>query len=114
MAELCAPEGLAFDKAGNLYIADYCNYRVRKVGPPVAAAAPTFSLAAGTYSGAQTLTMTDATQGAAIYYTIDGSNPTTSSSAYTAPISRSNHPARTPHSRYCQASRGGLSNHTSR
>jgi hypothetical protein len=86
MAELCAPEGLAFDKAGNLYIADYCNYRVRKVGPPVAAAAPTFSLAAGTYSGAQTLTMTDATQGAAIYYTIDGSNPTTSSSAYTAPI----------------------------
>jgi len=86
MAELCGPDGLAFDKAGNLYIADYCNYRVRKVGPPVPAAAPTFSLAAGTYSGAQTLTMTDATQGAAIYYTVDGSNPTTSSSAYTAPI----------------------------
>lgn len=53
---------------------------------PVAAAAPTFSLAAGTYSGAQTLIMADTTQGAAIYYTIDGSNPTTSSSAYAAPI----------------------------
>ena len=49
--------------------------------------APKFSLAAGTYGGTQSLTITDATAGAAIYYTTDGSTPTTSSAHYSAPIS---------------------------
>src|SRR6266542_302973 len=31
-AKLSTPEGLAFDAAGNLYIADRFNHRVRKVG----------------------------------------------------------------------------------
>ncbi len=31
MAEICGAAGLGFDKAGSLYIADGCNYRVRKV-----------------------------------------------------------------------------------
>ncbi len=48
---------------------------------------PVFSLAAGTYSGAQTLTITDTTPGAIIYYTIDGSTPTTASAVYTQPLS---------------------------
>jgi len=33
LAQLNCPEGLAFDKAGNLYIADYCANFVRKVAP---------------------------------------------------------------------------------
>lgn len=50
------------------------------------AAAPTFSPAPGSYTSAQSVTLADSTNGAAIYYTTDGSTPTTSSAAYSAPI----------------------------
>jgi len=50
------------------------------------ASAPTFSPAAGSYSSTQSVTLSDATSGATIYYTIDGSTPTASSTAYTGPI----------------------------
>ena len=50
------------------------------------AATPTFSLAPGTYSTAQTVSISDATSGATIYYTTNGTTPTTSSSVYSAPI----------------------------
>ncbi len=49
-------------------------------------AAPVFSPAAGTYTSAQSVTITSATSGAEIRYTTDGSEPTTSSSLYTAPL----------------------------
>ena len=49
-------------------------------------ATPTFSPAAGTYNEAQNVTITCATDGATIYYTTNGSDPTTSSSVYSAPI----------------------------
>jgi len=58
---------------------------VYTITPP--AAMPTFSLAAGTYLSAQTLTMVDMTPGAAIYYTTNGTAPTVSSPRYTGPIS---------------------------
>src|SRR5258706_563122 len=50
------------------------------------AATPTFSPAAGTYATAQTVTISDTTNGATIYYTTNGTTPTTSSTKYTAPI----------------------------
>jgi hypothetical protein len=50
------------------------------------AAAPSFSPAAGTYTSAQTVTLSDSTPGATIYYTTDRSAPTTSSTKYAGPI----------------------------
>ncbi len=50
------------------------------------AANPVFLLAAGTYSGTQTVGITDATTSARIYYTVDGSTPTAASNLYTQPI----------------------------
>jgi hypothetical protein len=50
------------------------------------AASPTFSPIPGAYTSAQTITISSATSGAAIYYTLDGSAPTTSSSRYGSPL----------------------------
>lgn len=49
--------------------------------------APAFSPAGGTYSSAQTVTISTTTTGATIRYTTDGSAPTTASTLYTGPIS---------------------------
>jgi hypothetical protein len=49
-------------------------------------ATPTFSPAAGTYNSVQTVTITDATANATIYYTTNGTTPTTNSTKYTGPI----------------------------
>jgi len=53
---------------------------------PLQTTAPTFSLAAGSYSTAQTVTLADATTGATIYYTVNGTLPTAASTLYTGAI----------------------------
>lgn len=50
------------------------------------ASAPSFSPVAGSYTSAQSITITDATPSSTIFYTTDGSTPTTSSSVYFSPI----------------------------
>lgn len=65
------------------YGASYSNFveeSYSQVAPPV------FSLLVGVYNAPQTVTITDATAGALIYYTTDGSTPTTSSTQYSGPI----------------------------
>lgn len=83
------PQKIALDKFGNLYLTD--GYRIREVTAPApppskVAAVPVLSLAAGTYSGSQILTMTDATPGAEIYVSLNGSAPTTAGQGYHGPI----------------------------
>jgi Chitobiase/beta-hexosaminidase C-terminal domain len=49
-------------------------------------AQPTFSLATASYNGAQTAFISASTAGSSIYYTTDGSTPTTGSTLYTGPV----------------------------
>jgi len=80
-AELDDPRGVAVDASGDIYIGDTGNHRVRKVG-----VAPTFYPATGTYTGAQLISITSSSPGAVIYYTTNGTTPTTASSVYSSPI----------------------------
>ena len=50
-------------------------------------ATPTFSVEEGTYTEAQSVTITTTTEGAKIYYTIDGTDPTTESNLYSEAVS---------------------------
>lgn len=52
--------------------------------PPLPA--PTFAPPGGTYASSQSVAISDATAGATIYFTTDGTSPTTSSSVYSGPI----------------------------
>jgi len=86
---------LADNKSGNV-TGGFANdtgahntYSVNNAGAAAtqqAAAAPTFSPAAGSYSTAQTVTLATSTAGATIRYTTDGSTPTAASKIYRGPL----------------------------
>ena len=60
-------------------------YVANSATPPLAAT-PTFAPAAGKYTSAQSVTISDAVSGATIYYTTDGTVPTKASTVYAGPI----------------------------
>ncbi|SMD17695.1 Chitobiase/beta-hexosaminidase C-terminal domain-containing protein [Lentzea albidocapillata] len=74
-----------YEKSGPQYDTPHFSYTHNSAPQPVAT--PTFSPPGGTYSTAQTVTISTATSGATIRYTIDGSTPTSSSPVYSGPIS---------------------------
>ena len=56
------------------------------IQPPAPAATPTFSPAGGSYAAVQFVVLRDMTPAATIYYTTNGTTPTTSSEKYSGPI----------------------------
>lgn len=60
---------------------------LKTVASVTPAATPTFSPLAGTYIGTQTVTISCSTGSSTIYYTTNGSTPSTGSPIYTTPIS---------------------------
>jgi uncharacterized repeat protein (TIGR03803 family) len=68
--------------------ADYANSAVASATYTIKsqAATPEFSVNTGTYTSAQTVTITDTTGGASIYYTTNGTTPSASSTKYTGAI----------------------------
>ncbi len=67
-------------------VSDLVTLSVRVVPPPTAAT-PKFSLPSGQYTTKQVVAISDATLGAKIYFTTDGSGPSLSSAQYSGPIS---------------------------
>jgi Legume lectin domain/Chitobiase/beta-hexosaminidase C-terminal domain len=78
-------EALAVAPSGLQSAVTTATYQISAVAPGVTAA-PMFSPAPGTYASAQSITLSDSTAGSAIYYTTDGTTPSSSSSAYSSPI----------------------------
>jgi hypothetical protein len=54
-------------------------------------ATPTFGVAGGTYDSDQSVSISTSTSGTTIYYTTNGTDPTTGSTQYTGPISVAGH-----------------------
>ena len=63
------------------------NYIVSLVRPVQDVATPTFSVAAGTYASAQEVEISCETDGATIYYTLNGTEPTDASTLYNGALS---------------------------
>jgi hypothetical protein len=79
-------EALATTVSGSTASAQVSHFSLAYVGPAPQVATPTFSPPAGTYATAQSVTIATTTAGATIYYTTDGTDPTTSSTVYSAPV----------------------------
>ncbi|GGU82751.1 hypothetical protein GCM10010178_86600 [Lentzea flava] len=74
-----------YEKSGPQY--DTPHFTYTHGSAPAQVATPTFSPPGGSYTSGQTVTITTATSGATIRYTVDGSTPTSSSPVYSGPIS---------------------------
>ena len=61
-------------------------YQLVEEGGAPTCATPTFSPVAGTYTAAQSVTISTTTEGATIHYTLDGSAPTTSSPTFSTAL----------------------------
>ncbi len=75
-----------YEKSGPQYDTPHFSYTHGGSTTP-GVATPTFSPPGGSYSTAQTVTISTATAGSTIRYTVDGSTPTASSPLYSGPIS---------------------------
>src|ERR1041384_7556659 len=68
-----------YDKNGPAFDSSHFTFTVGGGGGGGTVAAPTFSPAGGTYTSAQSVTISSSTSGASIRYTLDGSTPTSTS-----------------------------------
>ncbi|HEY6180264.1 MAG TPA: chitobiase/beta-hexosaminidase C-terminal domain-containing protein [Kofleriaceae bacterium] len=76
-----------YTKNGAGFDSSHFTFTVGGGGGGGTVATPTFSPAGGTFSSAQSVTITTATSGASIHFTVDGSTPTASSPTFSGPIS---------------------------
>jgi len=78
--------GVGYDAGATRgYLNDLWQYQPPGVSP--LASRPTFSVLSGTYFSTQTVSLADTTPGATIYYSLDGSTPSSDSNEYAAPLS---------------------------
>jgi uncharacterized repeat protein (TIGR03806 family) len=76
---------------GKVYVG--ASYALSVYGYGVFCATPVISPAGGVFTGSILVTLTEATPGTSIYYTLDGTVPTTNSTLYTAPFLLTNNAA---------------------
>ncbi|OPX44031.1 fibronectin type III domain protein [Ruminiclostridium hungatei] len=86
--ETSMPINMLYSAANTAAEAYFAPENVRKApeGGIETTAAPEFYPAPGIYQGPLTIELSSATTGAAIYYTLDGSEPTAGSICYTGPV----------------------------